>query len=353
MGPLTATGWLSSPSTGDAVWARAEEPSSAAGMRRHAARLAARLGFGAERMGRIQIAVTEAATNLAKHAVRGEMLVRVVRAGDDAALEVLCLDHGPGMGDVPGSRLDGHSTTGTLGIGLGAIERLADHSGVHSLPHAGTVLFARFLRGRGEGAAAATPPRLPFAGLTRPIEGEEECGDAFVARMEGGTIYAMLCDGLGHGPMAARAAAEAVAAVRDATLPAGPADLLAQVHRRLGSTRGGAVSVAAVDPGGGVVRFAGLGNVAGWILGPERRQGMVSVPGIAGAQARRLREHVYELPPGAAVVLHSDGLTGRWDAAGRPDLGRDPLLLAADLLREAGVRHDDRGVLAVTTAGWR
>jgi hypothetical protein len=169
----------------------------------------------------------------------------------------------------------------------------------------------------------------------------------------GGTVYAMLCDGLGHGPMAARVAREAVAAVREATLPAAPADLLARVHRRLGSTRGGAVAVAAVDPGRGVVRFAGLGNVAGWIVGPDRRNGMVSVPGIAGAHARRLREHVYDLPPESAVVLHSDGLTGRWDAAGRPGPGRDPLLLAADLLREAGVRHDDRGVLAVTTAGWR
>jgi hypothetical protein len=53
------------------------------------------------------------------------------------------------------------------------------------------------------------------------------------------------------------------------------------------------------------------------------------------------------------VVLHSDGLTGKWDVAGRPGTGRDPLLIAADLLREAGVRHDDRAVLAVTTAGWR
>ncbi|NKZ08266.1 anti-sigma regulatory factor [Actinomadura latina] len=351
MGPLTAR-WVSSPLTGDAVWARAEEPSAAAGARRHAVRLAERVGFTAARVAQIQIAVTEAATNLVKHAVQGEMLVRVVRAGDDAALEIVCLDRGPGIGDVPGSQLDGRSTTGTLGIGLGAIERLADHSGVHSVPRTGTVLFARFLHPGGEGTAPA-PAGLPFAGLTRPIEGEQECGDAYAARLEDGTVYAMLCDGLGHGPMAARAASEAVAAVREAALPAGPADLLTQVHRRLGPTRGGAVAVAVVEPAKGVVRFAGLGNVAGWIIGRDRRHGMVSVPGIAGAQARRLREQVYDLPQGAAVVLHSDGLTAKWDAAGRPGPGRDPLLLAADLMREAGVRHDDRGVLAVTTAGWR
>ncbi|MFA1546915.1 ATP-binding SpoIIE family protein phosphatase [Actinomadura chokoriensis] len=352
MDPLTGAGWTSSPPAGDSVWARVEEGSSAAGLRRHATRMAERLGFTAEPLGRIQIAVTEAATNLSKHAEQGEMLVRVVRAGDDAALEIVCLDRGPGIADVSGSRRDGYSTSGSLGIGLGAIERLADHSGMHSLPSTGTVLFARFLRPHGE-AAAPSSSVPPFAGLTRPIEGEQECGDAYAARTEGGTVYAMLCDGLGHGPMAARASSEAVAVLREAALPAAPVDLLAQVHRRLGATRGGAVAVAAVDPGAGTVRFAGLGNVAGWIIGPERRHGMISVPGIAGAQSRRLREQVYDLPPGAVVVLHSDGLTDKWDVVGRPGPGRDPLLIAADLLRVAGVRHDDRGVLVVTTAGRR
>ncbi|MEU8303758.1 anti-sigma regulatory factor [Actinomadura sp. NPDC048955] len=350
MDPLTGTGWMTSPSAGDAIWLRAEEPSAAAGARRQAVRLAERLGFAGERLGQIQLAVTEAATNLAKHAVQGEILVRIVRTGEEAALELVCVDRGPGITDVPASRLDGHSTSGTLGLGLGSIERLADRTGMHSLPGAGTVLFAGFSRLGGRAAAAPGPP---FAGLTRPIDGEEECGDAYAARLDGGTVYAMVCDGLGHGPMAARAAQEAVAAMREAVLPARPIDLLRLVHQRLGATRGGAVAVAAVDPAAGAVRFAGLGNVAGWIVGPDRRHGMISVPGIAGAKTRTMREHAYDLPRDAVVVLHSDGLTDKWDAAGRPGASRDPLLIAADLLRSAGVRHDDRCVLAVTTAGRR
>ncbi|GAA2260974.1 anti-sigma regulatory factor [Actinomadura luteofluorescens] len=348
MDPLTGTGWMTSPSAGDAIWLRAEEPSAAAGARRQAVRMAERLGFAGERLGQIQLAVTEAATNLAKHAVQGEILVRIVRTGEEAALELVCVDRGPGITDVPASRLDGHSTSGTLGLGLGSIERLADRTGMHSLPGVGTVLFAGFSR-LGGGAAAAPGP--PFAGLTRPIDGEEECGDAYAARLDGGTVYAMVCDGLGHGPMAARAAREAVAAMREAALPARPIDLLRLVHQRLGATRGGAVAVAAVDSAAGAVRFAGLGNVAGWIVGPDRRHGMISVPGIAGAKTRTMREHAYDLPRDAVVVLHSDGLTDKWDAAGRPGPSRDPLLIAADLLRSAGVRHDDRCVLAVTTAG--
>ncbi|GGP95578.1 anti-sigma regulatory factor (Ser/Thr protein kinase) [Actinomadura coerulea] len=352
MDPLTGTGWMTSPPAGDAVWLRAEEPSAAAGARRQAARLAERLGFAGERLGQIQLAVTEAATNLAKHAVQGEILVRIVRVGEEAALELVCMDRGPGIPDVRASRMDGHTTSGTLGLGLGSIERLADRTGMHSLPGTGTVLFAGFSRPGGD-AAPVDRPGPPFAGLTRPIDGEEECGDAYAARLDGGTVYAMVCDGLGHGPMAARAGREAVMAMREAVLPARPLDLLRQVHQRLAATRGGAVAVAAVDPAAGTVRFAGLGNVAGWIVGPDRRHGMISVPGIAGAKTRTLREHAYDLPEGAAVVLHSDGLTDKWGAAGRPGPAREPLLIAADLLRSAGVRHDDRCVLAVTTAGRR
>ncbi|TDC96036.1 SpoIIE family protein phosphatase [Actinomadura sp. 7K507] len=351
MDPLTATGWTASPAADESRWLRAEDASAAAGARREITVLAERLGFAGERLGQVQLVASESATNLVKHAEKGELLVRIVRRGRTAALEIVCLDHGPGIADVSRSRLGGYSTSGTLGLGLGAIERLADQSGLHSLPRAGTTLFARFRQPDEASGTAAPVSGPPFAGLTRPIDGERECGDAYAATAADGTVYAMLCDGLGHGPMAAHAAQEAVRAMRDTPLPARPAEILERIHRRLRPTRGGTVAVAAIDPDAGRVRYAGLGNIAGWIVHPAGRTGMISVPGIAGTGAH-LREQVYDLPPGAAVVLHSDGLTDRWDPARLPaPTGADPLLFAAVLLRDAGVRHDDRCVLAVTTPG--
>ncbi len=333
---------MTSPPPDEADWLRVEEPSAPAGVRRRVTALAERLGFDAERLGQVQLAATEAATNLVKHAERGEMLVRIVRDGDRAEVEIVCLDRGPGIADVPLSLLDGFSTAGSLGVGLGAIGRLADRSGLYSHPGGGTVLFARF---RQPGSPAGDPP---FAGLTRPIDGERECGDAYAVRVFGRAVHALLCDGLGHGPLAARASAEAVRAVRELTAPIRPRDLLDLVHRRLTATRGGAVAVATVDLDDRTVRFAGIGNVAGWIVAPGGRQGLVSTPGIAGERSRTVREYEYELPAGASVVLHSDGLTDRWDLSDRPGvLGRDPLLLAGVLIRDAGTRHDDRAVLVV------
>src|SRR5690606_40747941 len=97
----------------------------------------------------------------------------------------------------------------------------------------------------------------------------------------------------------------------------------------------------------GEVTYAAVGNLPGWLARPARRQGMVSVPGIAGHQARRLQQFEYELDEYATVVLHSDGLSGRWSPAAMPGLfSRSPAVVAAGLLREAGTRRDDACVVA-------
>ncbi len=46
--------------------------------------------------------------------------------------------------------------------------------------------------------------------------------------------------------------------------------------------------------------------------------------------------------------MHSDGLTERWNADAMPGLLRHtPAVMAGQLLREAGVRRDDAGVVVV------
>jgi hypothetical protein len=103
-----------------------------------------------------------------------------------------------------------------------------------------------------------------------------------------------------------------------------------------------------VQVAGPIIRFAGLGNIAATILADSTRKGMLSVPGIAGHQARAIRQFDYEAPPGAAIVLHSDGISSRWDPRVLPGLcARDPLVIAAVLLAEAGTRRDDAGVLVL------
>jgi anti-sigma regulatory factor (Ser/Thr protein kinase) len=321
-------------------WLKVEDASAVPACRKAVQIMAERLGFPASRIGQLAIAVTEAASNLHKHAEQGSLLLCVNRDGPSPGIDMVTIDAGPGVRDVSAAVRDGHSTAGSLGVGLGAIQRLADSADLYSLPGRGTSLVARF-----HGSPSGPGQETRWAGLVRPITGETECGDAYAAVQADGEVTAVLCDGLGHGPLAASAATEAVAAVLDD--PAGePAALVERAHRRIGHTRGGALAV--VQAADRVVRFAGLGNIAATILANGTRTGMLSVPGIAGHQARTIRQFEYTAPPGAAIVLHSDGISGRWDPAALPGLNtRDPLVVAAALFAQAGSRRDDAGVLVL------
>lgn len=330
---------LTTPGADDMRWLRVADVSAVAGCRRAAVAMAGRAGFPAARTAQLALAVTEAASNLHKHAREGSVLLRICRDGGVPGVELVAIDAGPGVPDVAAALRDGHSTAGTLGIGLGAVRRMADSSDMYSSPGRVTALTARFWP---QAHQRAGPD---CAGLTRPITGETECGDVYWAGYSGRVLTGALCDGLGHGPLAAAAAREAIAAVSE-SLASEPAAQLERAHRQMARTRGGALAIVAIEGSNAV--FAGLGNVAGWVLDGDARSALVSVPGIAGHRARAFRQQQCALPAGAAVVLHSDGLTSRWDARSLPGLAaKGALLMAAALLGDAAVRRDDAGVLVL------
>ncbi|RLK62364.1 ATP-binding SpoIIE family protein phosphatase [Actinokineospora cianjurensis] len=336
------------PTAEDVGWLPVDELSAVGAARRAATGLAERLAFAPTRVAEVALAVTELATNLAKHAEQGVLLLRVLRTADRAEVEVASIDRGPGMSDPTLAFQDGHSTTGTLGIGLGAISRLSDAYAIRSSVGRGTILTARF--GPEQSRRPAPVGFDAAVGVTRPMGGEETCGDAYAIRRQDNRLLLMLCDGSGHGPLAALASQAAVRTFLDIDWTT-PEDAVRLLHGGMSGTRGGAVAVADLDPSAGVVRYAGVGNIAGTVV-TERKRGMVSLPGIAGYQARTIRRFDYELPDDAVVVLHSDGLTERWTVDPLDRWSAAPLVIALDLLREAGGRRDDASVV-VARAGSR
>ncbi|MBB5873438.1 anti-sigma regulatory factor (Ser/Thr protein kinase) [Allocatelliglobosispora scoriae] len=318
------------------VWLAATDPSTAGSVRRAAVALGEEIGLPAAAISGLAIIATEATTNLARHADEGVVLLRVVRAGDAAGVGLVAIDQGPGMADVLASSVDGHSTGGTLGIGLGAITRMATDFDIYSRPGTGTVLAA---------TVWAKPPAPTWLdGVARPLAGETACGDGYAARELDGRRQIMLCDGLGHGPLAALASEAAIAAFLEAP-PGGPKEILAFLHGRIGHTRGAVVGIAEVNAARDTVRFAGIGNIAASVCGDVRRA-MVSMPGIVGQQRHSVREFDYPLPPDALIIMHSDGLTERWSLADHPGLlTRTPVVVAATLLRDASRRRDDAAIV--------
>jgi len=236
------------------AWFRVEAAATASAARRAAERIAAEVGLSERRTADLSIVVAEAAGNLVKHADQGTLLVRAVRTEQQAGVEIIAIDHGPGMADLAFSVGDGHSTAGTLGIGLGAIVRQSSWSDLHSVPGKGTVLVAQVW--------PAGPPEPAWAaGLTRPLTGEPVSGDAFAVRDLDGRRQVLMCDGLGHGGLAAAAAQEAVRAFAESPAQS-PAAMVETLHRRMNHTRGAALAVAELDADAGLVRYAGLGNIS-------------------------------------------------------------------------------------------
>lgn len=333
-----------------------DDPTGAGEARRLAVALAEQLGFDEAGAGRVALVVTEAASNVVKHAGHGELLLRAApAAGGALALQCLALDRGRGIADVGRALTDGYSTAGTSGAGLGAIARLADRFELQATPDRGTVLLAELRPATDRSAAAPPEPATPGA-VCVPKPGQAVCGDAWDAwpRDAGAPERLLVVDGLGHGPDAAAASAEAVRLFRDALAadPAWPADeLLRALHRGLRATRGAAVALVDVDAR--EVRLTGVGNVAGVIVGRDdagrvATRSMVSHNGIVGHEMRKVQTFAYPAAPDDLVVLHTDGLASRWTPGAHPGLlARSPALVAGVLYRDA-VRGTDDATVVVT-----
>ncbi|MFC5220266.1 SpoIIE family protein phosphatase [Streptomyces coerulescens] len=312
---------------------------------RLAARDAARhAGLADDRVATAELVATELATNLLKHAGGGQVLLDLVGPtvpvhGDERLLlvQIMAVDHGPGMADTAAALRDGYTTTASLGAGLGTCLRIADDFSLHSTPGRGTTAMARIGPHRDTAGPYPAPPPVRAGGVNIPLAGGEFSGDAWACVRAADRVTLLLADGLGHGPQAARASSAAVAALRsDPHLP--PTDLLRRMHTVLRDTRGAAVAVAQLDLGAGQLHFAGVGNVGARLRAGDRWQGLVSCPGIVGAHLpARLPPHQERWTRDSLLVLHSDGLPSRWTPGPATETPSplDPAVIAASIVRDA------------------
>jgi anti-sigma regulatory factor (Ser/Thr protein kinase) len=314
------------------------ESSQVAEARRRGMSVAASLGFDENTSGRVALVVTEAATNLIKHARGGEVFIGPAADGAHRGVQVIAIDKGRGITNVGASLRDGYSTAGTSGTGLGAIQRASNTFDVYSGPQGGTVL-----------AATVYPAgsRTPILGaVSVPAPGEIECGDGWAVWSAGQLTSIFVSDGLGHGKEAALATRVAIDTFRKHA-ERGASDVIQFVFDALKSTRGAAVALAALDHREGKLTFCGLGNISGVILKTgEAPRHVVSHNGIAGHTMRRLQEFTYPWPPQSLMVLHSDGVSTSWSLNKYAGLTtRRPDVIAGVLYRDFRRGMDDATVV--------
>jgi anti-sigma regulatory factor (Ser/Thr protein kinase) len=330
-----------------------DEASKTAEARRFARSMAAAIGLNETVSEQVSIVVTEACTNLLKHAGRGEIILHSSSEGLEPTflLEVLALDQGPGMGNLQQSLQDGYSTGNTAGHGLGAIVRLSQDSDFYTVPKKGTGILARWWSEPPKPFAPGCPSALRISSVNLPKPGQDVSGDAWGSVHYADYVVILLADGLGHGMEANVAATEAVRMLRlHADLR--PRSLLERVHQALRSTRGAAVAIARIDLAHQNVTFAGAGNISARIYsGSEPRQHLVSVNGTAGQQIERVQEFSYPWPADGLLQLHSDGLATGTGLETYPGLAlRDPALIAGVLYRDFARGRDDSTVVVAKAA---
>lgn len=311
------------------------DDASKVGEARRAAQTLASFELDADMAGKVAIAASELGNNLIRHAGGGDLLVQCIGDETHSVVELLAIDRGPGMTDVARCMTDGYSTAGTPGTGLGAVRRLSSEFDIHSMPGEGTVVMARFGKLAG----------VRYGAVNIAIDGEPECGDAWHLVEGPDGIALLVVDGLGHGSFAAEAARACVATFSAAPfLP--PQDTMMRANAAMSKTRGGAAAVGIID--GESLSYAGVGNISGTLVTPGRSQGLVSHNGTLGLNPRRAQQFEYRVEPHALLVMHSDGVSARWDVKSRPDLlSCHPAIIAATIWRDHGRGRDDATVVVV------
>jgi anti-sigma regulatory factor (Ser/Thr protein kinase)/serine/threonine protein phosphatase PrpC len=316
--------------------------------KRKAHAIATKIGFDPIACDEIVLAVSELASNLIKHAHGGELVLTPLTKDKEKGMQIESLDNGPGIVNIEEAMADGFSTVGSLGIGLGAVNRLMDEFEIASPRGAGVRIVCRkWVR---HYSPTLRPCPLSIAAATRPHLYNDLNGDAFVIHSWAESTLVGVIDGLGHGQFAHRAAQAALQYV-EAHFDRPLTEIFRGTGRACRATRGVVMALARFDWGENRMTFASVGNIETRVFNQSSSFHCILRRGIIGVSAPDpvVTEHTWS--PDDWMVMHSDGLPTHWDADMIPGLISKPAnVMAHEILRALAKPEDDATVLVVRSA---
>jgi anti-sigma regulatory factor (Ser/Thr protein kinase)/serine/threonine protein phosphatase PrpC len=301
------------------------------------------LGFSSADCDEIALVVSELGSNLIRHAFGGTIKLGSIEASGQVGIRVESEDSGPGISDVEKALTDGFSTAGSLGTGLGTVNRLMDDLDVYSRSPSGVHLISqRWVRPQRREARLED---LLFGVATRSCRHLAENGDAFIITQWERCALAGVIDGLGHGPFAQRASQTARRYIEqhfDQPLDS----LFRGVQRACRATRGVVMALARFDLARKILTVASVGNVEVRLFGSPEHFSLTVRRGVIGLNAPNpvLLEHPWA--PTCVLIIHSDGLRTHWNWNEFPELAQaTPDAIAQRLLHVLGKVEDDATIL--------
>jgi negative regulator of sigma-B (phosphoserine phosphatase) len=196
---------------------------------------------------------------------------------------------------------------------------------------------------------------IEWAAASRPLPGQDVCGDRSIAVDVNGTSALIgVLDGLGHGIQAAEAADCGTHVLGDAR--GEPLDVLVQsCHRALSDTRGAAMTLARIDFQNDSLSWTGIGNVAADLVakhpaGIEVRSSIRLAGGIVGYQIPEvIAVQDFPIRPGDLLVITSDGIGENYLVD--IDFAAPALAIAEQILHTHAKDNDDALVLTARHRG--
>jgi anti-sigma regulatory factor (Ser/Thr protein kinase) len=336
-----------------------QERSEAAWIKREIREAAESIGFQGQALGEVEIIVSEIISNMLKHAAGlSEILVKEIRSGDIPGIEIIGIDNGPGMSELPKMMHDGVSTTHTLGQGLGAIKRLSHYFDIYTLIEWGTVILSRvYINNPTKSPKPGNPFKPGNADIQNqirepeavivPLPGEKACGDAWMFKKKGNIYRILVMDGLGHGLEAQKAVNECKIIFKSNFSPT-PSDALIAMHDQLRHTRGMVAAIVDYDPELKKILYCGIGNINLRQLTASSSKSYICYNGILGMNRPLIMHNrVIELTESCCIVLTSDGIKTKWNTLKYPGiLSRDNSIIAAAIYKDNVRRTDDAIVVA-------
>jgi anti-sigma regulatory factor (Ser/Thr protein kinase) len=295
--------------------------------------------FSNSKKGEIDIVLSEMMTNVMKHSgSEGQILIKSVY---NKEIEIICIDNGVGISNLPMVMKDGYSNSGTLGQGLGAIQRLSDEFDIYSADNWGTIILSRFFGPNYDGNTSI------IRGIVVPVKGEKQCGDRWAVKVKGDKYEILVSDGLGHGKEA-QAASEAIEDCFMKSSCKGP-EFLEEAHYNLTRTRGVVAALLNVSITRKQMTFTGIGNIMCRISSRTGTVNAMSYNGIIGHSfPSSLKTNIYTLAHGDRIIICSDGIISRWDEQRFPNVFiHDGALAAAAIYKDFNRGNDDVLVLII------
>lgn len=189
--------------------------------------------------------------------------------------------------------------------------------------------------------------KLEYATFTRPLPGQDCCGDMPFIRQFDDKILLCLMDVAGHGHSAQIHAENCINLLND-HYKENLDNLILLLDEFSHGKKGLVVGFALIAVNAGLIEYMGVGNIRARIIGRHQVYNFVSRPGVLGSfQHLHLTSQRYLLNDQDILLIYSDGITDRFGRADYDKLIEDDINhIPKNLIEFFGKNIDDASCIA-------